>query len=42
MVFAFAGDSTITKARFVAAGVEAAVLLEAARGVFAIMNYFPR
>jgi hypothetical protein len=40
MVFAFAGDSTITKARLVAAELEAAVLLEAERGVFAIMNRF--
>jgi hypothetical protein len=41
MVFAFAGDSTITKARLVAAELEAAVLLEAERGVFAIINRFP-
>jgi hypothetical protein len=38
MVFAFAGDSTITKARLFAADVEAAVLFEAERGVFAIIK----
>ena len=40
MVFAFAGDSPITQARLVAAEAGAAVLFEAERGVFAIINRY--
>jgi len=41
MVFAFAGDSTITKARLLAALDELAeVLLDVDRGAFAIINCY--